>query len=532
MASGSQPGGHRTPRLQQIALFALIAGAVALFIGSVGTRQASAGATRMPPAAFMPPAGALQSTVGGTFVPLPLTYHGGPVMRTTTTYTIFWLPSGYQFSAYYESLIDTYLQDVAAASGSTSNVNSAATQYFDTSGPVAYSSTFGGGWEDWDTFPASGCNDGVDAVCLTQAQMQAEIQRVINTEGWPDGGASLFLLMTPEGVGSCSDGSDQWCVGSSYCAYHTYFTGGNSQPVIWANEPYDALVSGCSGGNSNDPDAEATINTISHEMNEAITDPELNAWYGVDLSHEIGDNCSWNFGTALGSEASGQPYNQVINGHYYNLQQEWSNVGGQCVQNYPAVPLNVSLPTVSGVAVVGKTLSTSGGAWTVPPISYAYVWERCAAGGDGCTAIVGATASTYTLTSADAGQTIRARVEAADAAGSSAPEVSLPTTVVVGLPVNSSLPVISGKAKVGHKLTARPGAWSSSPTTYGYQWLRCKKSGTACKSIASAHRSSYVLAKKDGGHAVRVVVTADNAAGSATARSNARTVPAPAKKRH
>ena len=33
-----------------------------------------------------------------------LSYHGGPTMRTNTTYAIYWIPSGYSVSANYQSL--------------------------------------------------------------------------------------------------------------------------------------------------------------------------------------------------------------------------------------------------------------------------------------------------------------------------------------------------------------------------------------------------------------------------------------------
>src|SRR5579859_7696804 len=46
-----------------------------------------------------------------------LTYHNGPVMRSNTTYAIYWIPSGYGVSSKYESTINGYFQNVAADSG-------------------------------------------------------------------------------------------------------------------------------------------------------------------------------------------------------------------------------------------------------------------------------------------------------------------------------------------------------------------------------------------------------------------------------
>ena len=73
----------------------------------------------------------------------------------------------------------------------------------------------------------------------------------------------------------------------------------------------------------------STINVASHEHNEAITDPQGSAWYDR-RGQENGDKCAWNFGSALGTTGSGS-YNQLINGHTYWLQQEWSNKSSGCV---------------------------------------------------------------------------------------------------------------------------------------------------------------------------------------------------------
>src|SRR5262249_5701250 len=77
-----------------------------------------------------------------------LEYHGGPVMRTNKTYAIYWQPTGYSFSTNYKTLIDQYFTNVAAASAASSDVYAVEKQYYDTTGPIAYSSTFGGSVTD------------------------------------------------------------------------------------------------------------------------------------------------------------------------------------------------------------------------------------------------------------------------------------------------------------------------------------------------------------------------------------------------
>ena len=51
-------------------------------------------------------------------------------------------------------------------------------------------------------------------------------------------------------------------------------------------------------------------------------------------------------------------------------------------------------------------------------MSYAYQWRRCDAAGANCVDIAGATGSTYDLTAADVGSTIRVIVTATNAGGS------------------------------------------------------------------------------------------------------------------
>jgi GH25 family lysozyme M1 (1,4-beta-N-acetylmuramidase) len=72
-------------------------------------------------------------------------------------------------------------------------------------------------------------------------------------------------------------------------------------------------------------------------------------------------------------------------------------------------PLSIEPPTIIGVPQTGQTLSASAGTWqagSTPSLSYA--WERCTdTTGDDCSPIAGAATSTYTVTTADVGSTVR-----------------------------------------------------------------------------------------------------------------------------
>jgi hypothetical protein len=97
-----------------------------------------------------------------------------------------------------------------------------------------------------------------------------------------------------------------------------------------------------------------------------------------------------------------------------------------------AVPQNSALPTVTGTATVGSTLTAAGGTWTGVPTTTTLRWERCDAAGNRCVSIDGATGSSYTVSADDAVQTLRV-VETASNAGGDATAASA-TTALVPLP--------------------------------------------------------------------------------------------------
>lgn len=184
-----------------------------------------------------------------------------------------------------------------------------------------------------------------------------------------------------------------------------------------------------------------------------------------------------------------------------------------------SAPVNSSLPTISGTTKQGQTLAASHGSWSNSPTAYAYRWDRCTASGAICADIGGATSSTYVLALSDVGSTMRVIVTATNAHGSKS-ATSSQTAVVAGLPpANTALPAISGTVKQGQTLTASNGSWSNSPTSYAYQWRRCDSSGNGCSSISAASSSTRLLRAADVGSTIRVIVTASNAYGSASATS-------------
>ncbi len=261
-----------------------------------------------------------------------LAYHGGPVMHVNTTYAVYWIPSGWSMVSGYRSGINRYFADAAADSGKTTNVYSTETQFYDTAGHIAYTQRFGGSTTATDAFPASGCpRYSGYSVCLTDAQVVREIKKAMAFKGWTGGLTHAFFLFLPKNVGTCTDGSGSQCAFTSFCAYHS-FAGTGSGTTVYANMPYsDTAPAACGAGQRpNGGDSDDTLNVTSHEHREMIEDLLGNAWYDA-AGYEGSDKCAWTFGAALGSTSTGK-FNQVINGHDYWLQEEWSNATSGCVQ--------------------------------------------------------------------------------------------------------------------------------------------------------------------------------------------------------
>jgi hypothetical protein len=195
-----------------------------------------------------------------------------------------------------------------------------------------------------------------------------------------------------------------------------------------------------------------------------------------------------------------------------------------------ARPVSAVAPVLSGVAQEGSVLSSSTGSWTGSPTTYAYQWQRCDGTGSSCASIAGATSSRLQLETAVVGGTVRAVVTASNSAGSASARSNASSVIVpaaAASPVNSGAPQLSGVAQVGAVLSTSTGSWTGSPTTYAYQWQRCDAAGSACASVAGATSSRLQLGSSDAGRTVRVLVTAWNTAGSASARSDASAVVAP-----
>jgi hypothetical protein len=293
-------------------------------------------------------------------------YHGGPVLHSETPYLIFWEPGGsHVISRSSKAVLRQYLSDVAKDSGAANNVYGVLAQYTDATGVGAlYQQTFGRAEVIDDTQPyptkASSCSlaTGVTA-CVTDAQIHAEITRLITADGLPTGSganAPIYFMITPTDVNVCISGGQ--CASNNFCAYHDFYTLSGA-PVLYASVPFEVWANGSVKGCQDDgtsvyqtpagtfhgDQGYQIADNLSHELSETITDPLINAWFTGGNGSEVGDLCeafaplsntkkdvsSLAYSPTLsGTEAAGTLTDQLFQGDYYYTQTEWSNSTVAC----------------------------------------------------------------------------------------------------------------------------------------------------------------------------------------------------------
>jgi hypothetical protein len=184
----------------------------------------------------------------------------------------------------------------------------------------------------------------------------------------------------------------------------------------------------------------------------------------------------------------------------------------------PAIaPHAVIAPAIQGAASVGSELSGDRGTWTgSEEIDYFVAWQRCDTTGSSCTEL-GDHDLSYTIAAEDAGHALRLRVSARNDGGRETAYSPLLRVTDLRAPEMTAPPEVTGSIRLRQRLTAAPGTWTNAPA-FAYQWQRCLDS---CQDITGATGATYTTGHADADRRMRVIVTASNDAGSASATSAA-----------
>jgi len=180
----------------------------------------------------------------------------------------------------------------------------------------------------------------------------------------PPDNDTLYMMYFPSGIDP-SDGSGSSCIKPNgvYCAYHSSYVATGGQNVRYGVMP-DMEAGSCSQG-CGPPGFPSFTDVSSHEVIEAITDPDGTGWYDDAVPEndqnncgEIGDICAVG-GTQEAATVAG-----------FVVQKEWSNKNKACIGTDPNAVVNdftialspseVSVP-LGGSATVTVTLAKKSG---------------------------------------------------------------------------------------------------------------------------------------------------------------------------
>jgi hypothetical protein len=243
-----------------------------------------------------------------------ITYHGGPLILGTTNVYYIWYGNWSGDSA------ETILTDFANNIGGSAYFNINTTYYNGSSVHVSNSVHYAGSTTDNYSLGTT----------LTDSGVQAVVSSAIVGGRLPKDTNAVYFVLTSADVNESSG----FC--TQYCGWHTHGTiSGSDVKYSFVGNPA-RCPSACTNGTGSPNDnvgADGMASIIAHELEEAVTDPDLNAWYDR-RGQENADKCAWTFGTTYTS--NGALANVRLGSRDYLIQRNWVNAsGGYCSMSYP-----------------------------------------------------------------------------------------------------------------------------------------------------------------------------------------------------
>jgi hypothetical protein len=233
-----------------------------------------------------------------------ITYHGGPILPFINVYLIW-------YGNWAGDTATTILPDMVSNLGGSSyfSIN---TTYDDSSGASVLNAVF---------FAGSITDNYSQGTSLTDASVAAIVTNAMNANG----GVTLnrmYIVLTSPDVMETQNGYP------NYCGWHSYLSDGITM-YAWVGNPTlhgQACMAQTASSPNGNVGADAMANTMVHEIDETVTDPNINAWNNGSTA-EVGDLCNFNFGSTF-FVSNGSTANMTLGARNYLIQQEWVNSGG------------------------------------------------------------------------------------------------------------------------------------------------------------------------------------------------------------
>ena len=284
-----------------------------------------------------------------------LTYYGGPVVSHMKSVDVIYGTGS--FAPYIGSYVAQFTSQYLG-SGVMDWLNLYNTPSSGGTGQTIGRGTYAG---TYSISPAAGNTGAV----IQDTQVQAELTAQINAGHLPTPDADTsYALFFPHGEQICM-GTSCSGVAGGFCAYHGTLTVNGvttTYQVMPDNQVGSGLEFGCGSGTLQQNET----STLSHELVETITDPDVGfatvlgpplGWYD-NANGEIGDICNGGHATFVGSD-----------GVTYTSQKQWSNAAAACILAPSAAPSITSPAAVVVARGASLTFTVATAGFPIPTVT-------------------------------------------------------------------------------------------------------------------------------------------------------------------
>ncbi len=244
-----------------------------------------------------------------------INYHGGPLILGTTNVYYIWYGN-------WSSNTATSILPALATGLSGSPYFNINTTYYNGGGVAVTNSV---------AYKSSTTNNYSFGTALPDADVASVVSTAITSGALPTDTNGVYFVLTSADVSETSG----FC--TSYCGWHTHQSvNGNDIKYAFVGNPA-ACPSACEAQSAsspnNNPGADGMANIIAHELEEAVTDEDLNAWYD-STGAENADKCAWKFGSTY-TVSNGSVANMQLGSLNFLIQENWLNAnGGVCALSH------------------------------------------------------------------------------------------------------------------------------------------------------------------------------------------------------
>jgi hypothetical protein len=243
-------------------------------------------------------------------------YHGGPLLNSPNGTNIYYI----WYGNWSGNTATSILTDLANNIGGSPYFNINTTYYDGSNVKVTNRVNYLGATSD----------NYSQGTALSDAQIQQVVSDAITSGRLPKDTNAVYFVLTSADVNATSG----FC--SQYCGWHTNGSiSGSTIKYAFIGNP-DRCPTSCAAQTTSpngNAGADGMASIISHELEEAVTDPQLNAWYDL-RGQENADKCAWKFGTEQ-TAPNGSKYNVTLGSRQYLIQQNWVNAsGGFCAMSF------------------------------------------------------------------------------------------------------------------------------------------------------------------------------------------------------